>query len=449
MTIATSTQQIFTTNRFTLKIKTVGTGCEIRLALDGTEFYTFSAISNYATNSIWLTFVIDEDTQRANMLVTWRDDNDITSRRYQTRSSFTNASQQAQLSNNLYIALKSAEIPTYTWVSIPAISGKMGILSLGTILDEFIGDGSALTDQPMSYAGQLPDGANIGNLCSGLIAGQSADLIYSGDNYKLYASRGVESGTPLRPYVDLNFCFQPTTGGVYTPFYTYRLYTLINPHFTNGYYLGFIIDDEAQVAALNMIRLHTSGVDNLIDYCTPGASMSESDMSNLYAWIKGSTLPEDWDTTDSIIDDEGDGGGDYHERINNPIPTPGVPYLSATNCGFLSQYLITDTQLKSLASYLWSDNFVDNVKKFFSDPRQIIMGISIFPVKPPHNSSASNIKAGGIDTGVSGQKVTKQFIRYDLGYVKIEKTFTKGIFYDYSPYPPAGSPGCPPRSACR
>ena len=395
---------------------------------------TSYAISTYSGNSDYswcFIALVDEENHKGLFCV---------AQRYRNNNAYGYPAGSSQwgytddLMSKMYTVLTSNPYVQYTWTSVPAISGKMGILSLGTILDEFIGDGSAVTDQPMSYAGQLPEGANIGNLCSGLIAGQSADLIFSGDSYKLYASRGVESGTPLRPYVDLNFCFQPTTGGVYTPFYTYRIYTLINPHFTSGYYLGFIIDEDAQVAALNMIHLHTSGVDNLIDYCTPGASMSESDMSNLYAWIKGSTLPEDWDTTDSIIDDEGDGGGDYHERINNPIPTPGVPYLSAYDSGFLSQYLVTKAQLKSLASFLWSDNFVDNVKKFFGDPRQIIMGISIFPVKPPHDSGASNIKAGGIDTGVSGQKVTKQFKRYDLGYAKIEKTFTNGIFYDYSPY---------------
>ena len=319
----------------------------------------------------------------------------------------------------------------HVWKSVPAISGKMGILSLGTILDEHIGDGSPVTGAPVAYAGLLPEGAKISNITNGLVNSQTADILYSGDTYKMTATRGYSSQNGT--YFDLAFYFQPTTGGVYTPFYVYRFY-FTDSIFVNTTMLGFIIDEDNHVAALNLIKPYSSGVDQFIDYCTPGKTMSDTDMQNLYSWIKGSTLEEDWDTTDSIIDDEGDGGGDYHERINNPIPTPGVPYLSATNCGFLSQYLITDTQLKSLASYLWSDNFVNNVKKFFSDPRQIIMGISIFPVKPPHNSAPSNIKAGGINTGVSGQKVTTQFNRYDLGYAKIEKTFSKGIFYDYSPY---------------
>ena len=327
----------------------------------------------------------------------------------------------------------NGEAPTtYQWESVPAISGKMGVLSLGTIKDEYIGSGAAVSDAPIEYAGQLPDGAKIVTLTSGLVDSQKADILFSGDSYKLYAVRGYD-GESHETYFDLCFCFQPTTGGVYTPFYTYRFY-FTDTIFNNTTILGFIIDDDNQVAALNLIEPHLSGVDMVLDYCTPGASMSASDMANLYAWIKGSTLPEDWDTSDSIIDDEPDGGGDYHERINNPIPTPGVPYLSAYDSGFLSQYLVTKAQLKSLASFLWSDSFVDNVKKFFGDPREIIMGISIFPVIPPHNESSSNIKAGGIDTGVSGQKVTTQFKRYDFGYLQIEKTFSSGIFYDYSPY---------------
>ena len=320
---------------------------------------------------------------------------------------------------------------SYQWKSVPAISGKMGVLTLGAIYDQYIGDGSLVANAPVDYASQLPDGAKIVSLTSGLVDTQSADILYSGDNYKLYATRGYSSLTGT--YFDLSFCFQPTTGGVYTPFYVYR-FNFTDSIFVNKTILGFIIDDEAQVAALNLITPHANGVDQVIDYCQPGITMSAADMANLYLWIKGSTLEEDWDTSDSIIDDEGDGGGDYHERINNPIPAPGVPYLSAYDSGFLSQYLVTKAQLKSLASFLWSSSFVENVKKFFNDPREIIMGISIFPVIPPHNESASNIKAGGIDTGVSGQKVTTQFKRYDFGYLQIEKTFSSGIFYDYSPY---------------
>lgn len=319
---------------------------------------------------------------------------------------------------------------TNVWKSVPAIDGKMGVLSLGTIFDEYIGPGSPVSDAPVSYAEQLPDGAKLARLLSGIELYESADIIYSGEDYKMYATRGYATE---RTYFDLCFCFQPTTGGVYTPFYTYRFY-FTDSIYVNKTILGFIIDEDNHEAALNLITPHASGVDMLIDYCTPGISMSASERANLYAWLKGSTLPEDWDTTDSIIDDEPDGGGDYHERINNPIPTPGVPYLSAYDSGFLSQYLVTKAQLKSLASFLWTDDFVNNVKKFFNDPREIIMGVSIFPVIPPHNESGSNIKAGGIDTGVSGQKVTTQFKRYDFGELQIEKTFSNGIFYDYSPY---------------
>lgn len=320
---------------------------------------------------------------------------------------------------------------TYQWSSVPAISGKMGILSLSMIKNEDIGDGSPVTAANDNVIDRITAGSSIDALGSGLTKGQSADVIYSGDTFKLIMTRGQETGG-LRPsYYDLKFCTYPTTGGVYTPFYTYRLYMI--PWANNKKYLGFIIDEENQVAALNIIYRYTSGVDQVVDYCTPGTGMSESEMTNMYIWIKGSGALTG-DTTDNLIDDEGDGGGDPHERINNPIPTPGVPYLSAYDTGFLSQYLCTKGELKSLASFLWTDSFVENVAKFFGDPREIIMGVNIFPVKPDHSTSKSNIKAGGIDTTIQGYKVTKQFQRYDFGYCEIEKSYSRGIFYDYSPF---------------
>lgn len=317
---------------------------------------------------------------------------------------------------------------TYQWSSVPAISGKNGILSLTTIKDELLGDGSPVSRAGREVLGSLSQSLN--SIVANMTKDQTVDLAYSGDTYKVTITMLDRTVLSVR----LDFYTMPTTpGGVPPIIYSYSTYLneIVDP---GEKYLGFIIDRENEVAALNMIKLFNINVNRYVDYNVPGATMSSEDMHNLFIWLMGSSLPENWDDTDGLIDDEGDGGGDENPDIYNPIPEPGLSQKSAYNSGFMSQYLVTETQLKNLCKFLWSDNFVENVKKFFSDPRQIIMGLTIFPLTPDHAENATEIAAGGITTGINGYKITKQFQRYDFGYCEIPRKFSKGIFYDYSPY---------------
>lgn len=335
----------------------------------------------------------------------------------------------------LYI--NGSPLVTYQWTSVPAINGAMGLMNLTTIQDEYIGSGSPVIRAGREVLGNTAQSLN--NLVDNMLMDQSADLIYSGDVFKLKV-------TMLQPTVKrirLDFYMTPTTpGALPSAFYSYQLDCdeIVD---RGPRYLGFIIDHENQVAALSIVKQFTILVDNYVDYNVPGTGMTAEEMHLMYLWLMGSSLPEEWDDMSGLTDDGGNGGGDEDPDIYNPIPEPGLSSKSAYDTGFMSQYLIDKTELKKLCKFLWSNNFVENVKKFFSDPRQIIMGLTIFPLTPTHDS-LTEIAAGGITTGVNGYRVSKQFERYDFGTCKIPRKFSKGIFYDYSPYTEAKIylPGC-------
>ena len=348
---------------------------------------------------------------------------------------------------NVYLAITESERPPYTWSSVPAISGKNGILSLAMINDADIGDGNPTTANSWAPIYRLSSSANLEDLASRLINNQEETIIYSGDNYYMKAVREHYSGLGEFDYLTLKFYLLPGTGGVENQIYSYRV--TVNTA-NKLHFLGFIIDEENEVAAVNII---TRGQDPILgtkytDYNEPGATISAEDMHLLYFWIKGSSLSpgEDPDPLDSFEDNEGDGGGDLIDRINNPVPTPGVPYLGAYDTGFMSQWVIGKEGLKQLSDFLWTSDFWENVGKFFNDPREIIMGLTISPVYPKNLSSSAEIKAGGITTGVNGLRLTKQFERYEMGSVKIDKRLNLvdsetmkdkkmgGIYFDYSPF---------------
>lgn len=137
--IATSSETLYTTNMFGISLIISGNGVLIKLYYDNTAITSTSITGNYGVDNAWLTFVFNDETEQANCLYTWYDSRDSASRAYQTRSVLNNASQQATISHSLYLALKSAIIPEYTWSSVPAISGKNGKYTLTKILN--INDG--------------------------------------------------------------------------------------------------------------------------------------------------------------------------------------------------------------------------------------------------------------------------------------------------------------------
>lgn len=345
---------------------------------------------------------------------------------------------------NIYI--DGSPLVTYTWSSVPAISGKNGILSLSMIKNEALGDGNPVINENLNVIERLAAGSNIRTLANNIGVNEQSTICYSGDNYRLDLARSTKTITlpgPISVTIStaiLKFYMLPTTGGAENLIYTSPEFSF-GANSAAGYseadsYIGIITDDENEVAALNIIVPK----ETVVDYNDPGATMSAEDMHLLWLWLRPGNPDEDEDPLDSFEDNEGDGGGDLINRPNNPIPTPGVCGMSAYDTGFVSQWLIGKTALKDLASFLWSDNFVENLSKFFNDPRQIIQGIVISDVLPlDYDTTSSTIKAGGISTGVSGNRLNKQFERYDMGRLTLDKRLKTdnkkgGIYFDYSPF---------------
>ena len=344
---------------------------------------------------------------------------------------------------NIYI--DGNPLVSYTWTSVPSISGRGGVLSLSMINDADIGDGSYKAGASLTTIGRTTPGSRIETLAGNIGKNEQQTVIYSGEGYRLDIKR-TTTIWPMPPadpaeisQAELKFYMLPTTGGVENLIYSYAIpfgESSVPGEYATASFIGIIKDDENEVAALNIIQV----TDTYVNYCLPGTDMSAEEMHMLWLWLRPGNPNEDEDPLDSFEDNEGDGGGDLINRPNNPIPEPGVPGLSAYDTGFVSQWLIGKTALKELATFLWSDNFAENVAKFFNDPRQIIQGIVISDVLPlDYNNTPAIIKAGGISTGVYGKRLNKQFERYEMGTLTIDKRLKTenkkgGIYFDYSPY---------------
>lgn len=137
---------------------------------------------------------------------------------------------------------------------------------------------------------------------------------------------------------------------------------------------------------------------------------------------------------------------DYSQELpSNPSydPTPTPPsddtgeittpssILGNNGSGLWSVYNPTINQLNSFGAWLWSSDIWDQIKQFFSDPMQGIIGLHKIFCKPTNGDSKSII-AGYLDSGVSSLTVTKQYERIDCGTLACAEYYGNAL--DYSPY---------------
>ena len=112
---------------------------------------------------------------------------------------------------------------------------------------------------------------------------------------------------------------------------------------------------------------------------------------------------------------------------DSPIVVPATGSASA----LYAIYNPTLSQINAFGAWLWSDNFIEQIKKLFNDPMQAIIGLHKVYAAPA-TSGAQNIKVGYLDSGVSANVVSNQYTTIDCGTVTLSEYFHN--VFDYSPY---------------
>lgn len=111
--------------------------------------------------------------------------------------------------------------------------------------------------------------------------------------------------------------------------------------------------------------------------------------------------------------------------------TPPVVPPSGSASSLYAIYNPTLSQINAFGAWLWSDNFVDQIKKLFNDPMQAIIGLHKVYATPA-TGGAQTIKVGYLDSGVSSKVVSNQYTTIDCGSVSLSEYF--GNVFDYEPY---------------
>lgn len=132
------------------------------------------------------------------------------------------------------------------------------------------------------------------------------------------------------------------------------------------------------------------------------------------------------------ISETGGGDGNFDDTTDI-IPIPPLPTESVSDTGFVNIYNPTLTQLKALATYMWTNPAFDltNWKALVANPLDSIISLSIVPVAVP-DGGVKTITVGNVATTVSMTQAATNYIELNCGTITIEKYW--GCYLDYSPY---------------
>ena len=127
-------------------------------------------------------------------------------------------------------------------------------------------------------------------------------------------------------------------------------------------------------------------------------------------------------------DDDDFPSGDGDDDSDDINPNPVFP---TTATGFVSMYAPTQSELKSLASFMWSSEFLDIILKLMQNPYDAIISIKNVCCDI-ETGGTSNIILGNVDTKISCSEITRQYQQIDCGTIKVSRYF--GNFLDFNPY---------------
>lgn len=388
-----------------IDITVSGTYYEIKQFYNGSTFGSWNTGFKGDGNTVAFIAIVNDDTQRGLFLYVKKYGSNYYTGVYYNP--------QDGDGGKFYTILTANPLVLHNWKSWPNVTGKNGTFNFTMLKDEEIIDNAPMTNTDPSKFSAIVDQTRNVNLLSGVPAMNEVYPIYAGKVDRM----GIRYGYSGVGATNIIYTYDFFHMGQDTPFLTKQWTGYSNVD--NILYIAFIVDDENQVARCSLVeKVNNGGFDAYsLDFSTA------SDSEALYTWLHSHSEGPD------VNEPEPDGDTDPWNDIG--ITGLTVPEASGIDTGFTSMYKVSDTELKNLAQFLWSNTFVDNVKKFFNDPREIIIGLSLMPISPDVGTG-KNIKAGGIDTGISGLPLTSQYKLVEMGsvYVKEEKT---AKFLNYPP----------------
>ena len=138
-------------------------------------------------------------------------------------------------------------------------------------------------------------------------------------------------------------------------------------------------------------------------------------------------IERSFDNSDNTVIGGGYGTGNMpHDNIDIPV----LPTVNMTDCG-ASLYALDSITMRLFTKWLWTTDWIENLKKLQNNPMENIIGISLTDI-PQISGTTKPIVVGNVETTVSATAITNSFIELDCGSITLEEYY--GTFADYEPF---------------
>lgn len=131
-------------------------------------------------------------------------------------------------------------------------------------------------------------------------------------------------------------------------------------------------------------------------------------------------------------DDDDDGDGD---NISDDIPLPDVTFNLNNNA--YNRYWIKSSDLVSLQNWIFSDTFLNDIKRLWNDPAEYLINLSLYPfngyMHDVNNVTTSKISIGNLTSDITAYQMGDGYsARFNGGSFKLTEYY--GSYLDYAPY---------------
>lgn len=322
----------------------------------------------------------------------------------------------------------------YNWEAFDTLNGNGGQYrcKLTMINADKIGDYTTpIVTSDRDDFDRISEQASLLSYFQNAPLGEPVTVAWSGDNWlTMTATKNPEPDT--KDYLlNLQFRYALTESIIYN--YTARIQLEDYRHIP---YLSFIVEDEQELAVFDCVTYYSaSQSDPDPHWGYLGREQTDAAMHALWLWLHDSIGDPESDSpfNGGTTDNGGEGG---NPTPQDDMPRPSLPSLNAANLGFFTVYNFTDsdeTQLQAIAQFLWSDNVLDNFKKYFNNFSDNIFALYILPYTPS-TLPTKNFKVGRLESEtITGVKyLVSRYVDIPMGEVKVDPRWTS--YVDYSPY---------------
>lgn len=194
-------------------------------------------------------------------------------------------------------------------------------------------------------------------------------------------------------------------------------------------------DDITKIENIQILIMQQSADGNnftLFSY-VPFRNLRYDETDYHYAYLREFFLELRGATTISepISDSIPDVNGDYDNSSDDVgiADVNNINLSSALQSDLVKCYAMSAETLNELSGFLWSDSFVDVIKKLQNDPIQNIQKLCYYPFEVEKGAD-TNIWIGNADSGISAPRVVKQFQEIDFGDLQITEYYGNSLDYE-------------------